>query len=595
MVRPTYTFSNDAETIRRLIKKKPNYRAIADKASADTAFAIEHFADDPTWVCGWYHDFCCPKCASTMRFDVNMQFSPPNLFTCPHCGETASGEAYDAAWIYQYRSFYGQLIQSAAVCAILGDTDATEYIIRYLDFYAENYAGFEVHGKHAGKGKIMEQGLDEAVWAIQVIRALYACGDLIPANKRTEWMEKLFQPMTALLIPQCNKVHNIPTWMLCAIGIIGMYFGDEKLLDHALNSEMGLRRQIAEGFTADGIWYEGSLGYHYYTVEALTYFFGFYAVRHPNDPLMDTFAKMHTAPQILSYDGYHLPSLNDSWYPCVTSNLAALAARICNDTSLTDAVEQIRKHAPNTLENVSALLYETVEPEATLLAATNLAVMHKPFHALFKSGILAASHRHIDYLSLSIPPFSEDLGSPGYGHPLTSGWYRLAPSHSLICVDGEQPRKVVDSHVEATANGVRGIIDGKWLDLDKAYRTLTAEDETLIDESGMEARTEHTYDWIFHSTGTAQFSCDGEAAAALSDKPGFDFLEEIRRMNANGSFTARFTVEGVGTLSLSVPKTDGLEIYTARTPSNPADIKRTTVILRHRGKSAYFRVLFSRT
>jgi len=594
MVRPSYTFSNNAETIRRLLKKKPHYQAIADRAAADTAFAIAHFADDPTWVSGWGHDFCCPKCASTMQFDVNMPFNPPNVFTCPHCGATAEGEAYDAAWVYKYRFHYGQLLQSAAVCAVLGDADALAFIIRYMDFYAEHYVGFEVHGKHAGKGKVMEQGLDEAVWTIAVLRSLYACGDLIPEEKKARWLQKMYIPMTELLIPQCRTIHNIPTWMLCAVGMIGMYFGDEKLLDYALNNEVGLRRQIVEGFTADGIWYEGSMTYHYYTVQALTYFFSVYAIDHPGDPLMDTFAKMYTSPQILSHDGYHVPALNDGWYPNTVSSLVALAARICSDPSLTEAVEQIRRNNPRALESVSALLYEMVEEDVTLLAATNLAVVHKPFHAVFKSGVIAASHRHIDYLSLRISPFSDDLGTPGYAHPLTAGWYRIAPSHNLICVDGDQPHDVIKSHVEAVTDGVRGVVDGEWADLTKAQRTLTVDGDTLVDESDFSAETEHTYDWIFHSLGSVQFSCGGEDAPALSDKRGFDCFTDICRMDADSSFTARFTMDGVGTLTLTVPETAGLEIYTAHTPSNPADIKRTAVILRRKAKDASFRVLFSR-
>lgn len=596
MVRTNYTFSNDAETIRRLLKKKPEFQEVLDKARAETAYAISHFADNPAWVSGWGHDFCCPKCATTMTFDPDMPFNPPNVFTCPHCGATAQGEAYDAAWVYKYRFHYGQMTQSFAICAILGDKDALDFLIRYVDFYAEHYVGFEVHGKHAGKGKVMEQGLDEAVWTAAVLRALFACGDLIPEAKKAEWMKKMYIPMTELLIPQATFVHNIPTWMLCAVGMIGMYFGDEKLLDHALNSEAGLRRQIAEGFTADGIWYEGSMTYHYYTVQALTLFFTMYAAFAPEDPLMNTFTKMYSSPLVLSYDGYHVPAINDGWYPNAVPTLVALAARVCDDPSLTEAVEQIRRRNPRSLLNTTSLLYELVEEDITLLSATNLAVVKKPFHVVFKSGVIARSHRHIDYLSLRISPFSDDLGTPGYAHPLTAGWYRVAPSHNLICVDGEQPeeREITASHIESVPDGVRGVVDGKWLDLTKAQRTLTVDGDTLIDESEFCAESEHTYDWIFHSLGSVQFSCGGEDAPALSDKRGFDCFTDICRMDADSSFTARFTMDGVGTLTLTVPETAGLEIYTAHTPSNPADILRTAVILRRKDKDASFRVLFSR-
>ena len=41
-----------------------------------------------------------------------------------------------------------------------------------------------MHGRHAGRGKVMEQGLDEAVWGIELIQSLKVCEALwFPAWK----------------------------------------------------------------------------------------------------------------------------------------------------------------------------------------------------------------------------------------------------------------------------------------------------------------------------------------------------------------------------------------------------------------------------
>ena len=65
-------------------------------------------------------------------------------------------------------------------------------------------------------------------------------------------------------------------------------------------------------------------------------------------------------------------------------------------------------------------------------------------------------------------------------------------------------------------------------------------------------------------------------------------------MAANGSFEASFTLEDGQTLILNVPSTEGIEVYTAKTPDNPADKKRNTVLLRRKSNNAKFTVTYRR-
>ena len=65
-------------------------------------------------------------------------------------------------------------------------------------------------------------------------------------------------------------------------------------------------------------------------------------------------------------------------------------------------------------------------------------------------------------------------------------------------------------------------------------------------------------------------------------------------MDTDGSFSASFTLDNGETLTLTVPSTEGLQVYTAKSPDNPADKKRSTVILRRRANSAAFSVKFTR-
>ena len=71
-------------------------------------------------------------------------------------------------------------------------------------------------------------------------------------------------------------------------------------------------------------------------------------------------------------------------------------------------------------------------------------------------------------------------------------------------------------------------------------------------------------------------------------------IEDIKKMKTDGSFKASFTIESGETLTLTVPVTEGIEVYTAKSPDNPADKKRNTVILRRTATDAEFTVHFSK-
>ena len=226
-VRAGYTYCNTSEEILASASRREELLAQM-RREADMAMA--EFADRPEWISGWGHDFVCPRCAAQLEFDIHgTPYGDHSGYRCPVCGEMAYGIGYDDAWVYFYRYHYAKMAESVATCAAMGDGAALEFLIHYVDFYADNYEGLPYHTKRtpggcAGMGKIMAQSLCEAVWALSVIRALSICRDLIGAEKKAEWYQKLFHPLCDIIIPQAKIIHNIPTWIMCAVGAVGIYF-----------------------------------------------------------------------------------------------------------------------------------------------------------------------------------------------------------------------------------------------------------------------------------------------------------------------------------------------------------------------------------
>lgn len=579
-----------AEAIEKLIRSdEARYGKIAAQAGEECKKLIRSFRDQADWYSGWSHHFACPDCAANLIYDPDLDFNPPNRFVCPNCGKEVSGQAMDEAWVYFYRQDTAARLEAVAVCALQGNEEARSFMEAFFDFYAGNYAAFPLHG-HEG-GKIMPQILDEAVWCILAMRGLYPCRKLFSPEKKAFWYEKLFLPLATLIDDPIHQkhLHNHVLWYKAAVGAIGLCFEDQALLDHALNGERGIREHAEQGFTKEGFWQEGSPFYHYYTLEALTGFCQFFADQYPNDPLLLLLERVYLSPLRLSFDSWTLPSINDGWFPLPLHKFADQfhrAARASGSEKLIEYAEKIREKDPQAFDKASSLLLDPPPVSLEIWESTKLAVIRKPFFAILKSGAIIRSHMHRDFLSLIIPPFSKDLGTPGYGHALYKSWYQLAAAHNTLTVDGDQSHYLIPTHVESCGEGVKAVIDGGWDVISSAHRILTPKGDTLRDEMEIVCPEEHQLDWIFHAEGQAEFSVQPGEEAFAGQEWGYEYLTDVKRIPCGDMLKVSFTLEN-SRLTLTLD-TRGMEVLTARSPGNPADLLRTAVILRMKGKTARF-------
>lgn len=594
-------FNTRAEIVCLLTQDK-GYRTALDNAREDTAYLANEFKEDVSRVTGWAHNFVCPHCTKRLDFDLHLNYDRPHSFHCSHCGcETPGNTDLDTAWVYLWRIRCARMLESAAVCAVMGDEDAVDVVCRYVDFYAQNYESFGEHIVYPHKsGHIMLQGLDEACFVTAILRAVAVCETVFPekiAERKPFWFEKLFLPTAILLLEQSRTGYNIEFWERCAVGMIGIIFNDAPLLTEALESEHGIREKIRRGFTADGIWHECSTHYHYYAVEALANFLAIYRTVKEDDELFGQLETFITAPMALSHDGYALVSLNDGWYPLNVADTPSLreavlrAERFCGGRDFVRLASRLRYRTTACYETPVSLLYTPVDTAPIVMEASNLAVIKTPIYAILKSGVLLANHRHTDYLSLMLPPFSDDLGTPGYGHPATESWYRSCLSHNTVSVDGKQPANAIHSYIRATERGAIAKIDGgEWEGVLSASRELEADGNSLTDTTILTSDGVRLCRWSFHSDGTAVYSCSGVPSKLPENGEDGSYLSDVMRMDAFDSFTAEYTLPDGRALKLTVSNTNGMEIYTAKSPGNPFDLSRSTLLLYQKTEHAEFRI-----
>ncbi len=569
-----------------------------NKALTLLQFMSENFSDSGQLVSGWFHNFVCPKCAAQLKFEITKgsAVSPDMKFHCPNCGTEVSGQKYFEAWVYRYRRYFAENLDRILVCVCAGEERALSFLADYISFYANHYADFPAHGKNVGKGKIMAQSLDEAVWGVYVLRCIYYCRKFYSQEQLKDWHDKLFLPMAKLLIPQVRSYNNISVWIQACIGMIGLTFDSVDLVETALNSEFGLYKQLGKGLTSDFLWYEGSFHYHYYMLEGLTYFCELYADYEPQSRLLLMLDKMYQAPAVLLYENSRILSLNDGWYPLTLKDYAKqiiIAAAISKSRPLSDQVAVIRESYPEIFDDSAMLLYEKeTDGTVSILFDGHMAVVRKPFPVFLKSGSCTQSHMHRDVLSVIIPPLSVDLGTPGYGSAINDSWYRASLSHNTLSIDGEQPKKLLRSKIRYTDVGLEAVAED-WPGVVQISRRLFCKGSSIHDVTSVKTTKAHVFDWTFHCEGKAKYSLAGKTVTSLGK--GFELFSDIRKIIAEKEFRASFIDDNGISLIIRIPFVPGMEIFTARTPGNPADQKRNTIILRVKGTGATFRAAYSMT
>ena len=259
----------------------------------------------------------------------------------------------------------------------------------------------------------------------------------------------------------------------------------------------------------------------------------------------------------------------------------------------------IKEREAEKLFSVNALLYagdllaQTEAPAppvravCTVFEDTRLAVLEAPFKAILRAGIRRASHMHDDYLSLVLPGISDDLGTPGYGHPMTDAYYRRSFSHNTLCADERsQPHVYRDTAIAPTEGGVTGEAKELWEGID-ASRTLTAENGTLSDRMTVSSADLHTYDWFFHVQGELL------NADTLAGEPITLAYPHITSARSCGEAKGRRLTFKTALGILTVEIGSAAELIVAKSASNPAHVLRETVILRVKADKTEFKVNYS--
>ena len=547
---------------------------------------------------GYYHDYFCPQHGVQLVFDPNS----PQGHRCPVGDETFRGEPFDSAWRWFVND---RLAQAALQFSILWNLKKlgndqwplpnetpqmiSQRVKSILWDYATNYAAYKKFPPRTpNPGVATYTTLDESVWAI----ALAWSFDLIraalsPSEQRSIVVAFLLPIAEHLVEHHFQGIHNFACWHNAAIGTLGVVTGQDDLVAFAIEGPYGFHTQMREGVLADGLWFEGSFSYHFYTVAALLALVKATA----NLPAWDlrqaeTLASLLRAPMLCAYPDGTLPATNDCWY------FSSLLDECCHgvpkapafyevgyawfhDMRFGQVLARAYQHGPR--DSLDALLFgvetlPTAEGPAlgsVHMPASGYAILrsntssqgkgqdHRPRdraseqqYLLLKYGPHGGGHGHPDKLGLTVFAhgcrLSPDLGTPGYGIDLFESWYRQSVSHNTVLLDGRSQPPATGTSNAFRAYGPFQVADasvgwgnsaglGPYSHVSMRRAVLACTDY-FLDIFLVDSLAEQRIDWIYRNAGELAPIPHAHPLAAPLQGEGYHHIRDVHSLHLDCDF-----------------------------------------------------------
>jgi oligo-alginate lyase len=506
----------------------------------------------------WFHWYSCPKHGARLRTEG------PTRHVCPVDQEVFTGYPYDDVVISSEHNRLATSIRTLGIVyQISGDSRYAAKAKEILLAYAAKYQGYPFHDTRGqakvGGGKVGPQTLDESTWLITVVEGADCFWDTIKSEEQQKIKDGLLLPATQLIRQHKLGIHNIQCWKNSAVGLTGLLLGDMDLIEEALHGPAGYEAQMAKGVTADGPWFEGAWGYHFYTLSAVLHLTeGAY---HSGINLYGPELKrMFDAPLTMAMPDLSLPAFNDSQQVDLAGNAGMYQTAFAR---YKDA-QYLILAARGQRGTEAALLHGPTEPRLAPRfepVSQNFAVSGNAILAAgagtnatwlcMKYGPHGGGHGHPDKLNFVLygggHVIAPDPGTANYGVPIQGGWFRTTLAHNTLTVD-EKPQQPAQGRCEAfiATNGFSAVMAeaGKIYDGVEFHRTIAIIGTNLIlvvDQ--IQSDGTHVYDLAYHNFG--RFAASEGARFELPDKPGYSFLRDTRATTTSSlSHLAFKTTEG---------------------------------------------------
>jgi Heparinase II/III-like protein/Alginate lyase len=470
----------------------------------------------------WYQ---CDQC------EIALKTIDSTHHQCPKCGKIYSGPPYDdVIFSHQHSRNLQRALTAAWAYAISQDQRFAEDAAHVLLGYAERYEAYPYHsasretssswGRKAG-GHLFEQTLTEASALAGRIGPAYDLihdsGVLSEAQQR-RIREGLLLPMLKNIDRNKAGKSNWQTWHNAAMLWGGALLHEPSWVEKAIaDPDNGFYRQMDISVSKEGMWYENSWGYHFYTLSALVNMAE--TARHLGIDLWSDarLKRMFTLPVSYTMANGMLPRFGDDVNSSVKriGRLLEAAYHAYQDPQMLPLLGDRQNFEAIRLGRSVETKTELPELDSMVFKDAGHAILrtHSPagLTAAMTFGPYGGFHGHYDKLSFVFFGFGQELGvdpgrarSQAYRLPIHSNWYKATLSHNTVLVDRKSQKPAAGKlrHFECQINytavaadcdaAYPGVEQTRWLVMTGTY---------LLVFDTLRSDVEHHYDWIYHNRG----------------------------------------------------------------------------------------------
>jgi len=461
-------------------------------------------------------------------------------------------------------------------------------------------------------GRRYVQSLDEAVGATRLTKAydLTRTSSVYSDEDRTRIENDFFRATAKTLLRFSQDISNHQTWYDAGLMCIASVLADEALVQKVLTMRGGFFDQLDRSIGADGLWYEGSMAYHGYALDAMIE--QVTAARRLGLPLQDEpkFKLLFTAPIRAAYPDGSYPAINDS----DASNLRGFvghwqwAWETYRDPFFAQALANGDAATLRSLLGEKSM--ESVKPEwppkiaSENLSDAGLAVLRQGSGAeavcvFMDYGPHGGGHGHFDKLNLILFANGQEwLLDPGrltYSHKEYSTWVKTTAAHNTVALGGRNQAPTTgrllylhegDGFAASAAES-----DGAYGSA-RLRRYLMLTPRFLVDVFEVKSSQQEQIDLFAHATADALESLTPGLPEAtphtIGVADGYQHLSEVKGLTVEGNSQWDYLGKKGQKLRVHLLGEPGEQLFTCYGIGHSISQKTPTLIRRRHGQTTQF-------
>lgn len=537
----------------------------------------------PSEGAGWSHAYVCPDHGVRLR-----QSQGKNL--CPVDGRDYHGWPIDNVVYMQRNGDNARAARDLALAwRLTGNNEYAAKARRILNAYAKLYPSLPVHDNNnkldtPSGARVMSQTLSEAGWLVPLVFAYDLAGASMSPEERTSFEQNVLRSAAAVIAPNNRGKSNWQSWHNAALLGVGVAVGDSGLVSLALDGPGGFKFQMRESITADGPWYEGAWGYHFFSVEPLM--MTYEMARRAGIALPEAAAlrKMLEAPERCVFPDGTLPNFNDSGLVKLPERRRPMDRLVWGESPFA--------------EEKAAAAASDLMPGAGL---ATLRVRGSDHTVAVKFGAHGGGHGHFDKLNfISYANGAHQAADPGtqaYAARSHSTWDKMTVAHNTLVVDGKNQAEATGKLLQWSPGTDATVIR---LSAGPVYQGVVIE-RTLVHTARytldiVDARSTdgapHRFDWLYHNYGKlAQSPAGAPVTVSLPALNGYQHLANPHAVLADGAWDALFMQKPSG-VRLHMLGVSGTTIVSGEGLGPDLTVPVPFVMARREGLSARFVALY---